>query len=292
MSARRRRTARASITTEASSVGKQSGEERLYKQLIEKIFFDNFTEGAREVVWERSQIQEAAKELGIPLPKNLGDLVYSMRYRADLPQSVQAQAPRGMTWVILPAGRSRYRFVPARSAWFEPRENLSETKIPDATPGIIARYAFTDEQALLAKLRYNRLIDIFSGVTCYSLQSHLRTAIPDVGQVETDELYVGVDKRGAHYVFPVQAKGARDRLGVVQVWQDMELCAEKFPDLVCRPIGAQFIADDLIAMFEFERGGRSEHKLDIRIVTEKHYRLVPHSKLSRRELAAYRGRLE
>ena len=46
---------------------------------------------------------------------------------------------------------------------------LAETKIPDATPGIIAKYASTDEQGLLAKLRYNRLLDILTGTTCYSL---------------------------------------------------------------------------------------------------------------------------
>jgi len=49
-----------------------------------------------------------------------------------------------------------------------PNPLLSETKIPDATPGIIDMYALTDEQALLAKVRYNRLVDVFTGVTCYS----------------------------------------------------------------------------------------------------------------------------
>jgi len=39
-------------------------------------------------------------------------------------------------------------------------------------------YALGDEQALLAKLRYNRLLDIFTGVVCYSLQNHLRTNVP------------------------------------------------------------------------------------------------------------------
>ncbi len=58
---------------------------------------------------------------------------------------------------------------------------LSETKIPDSTPGIVMMYALSDEQALLARLRYNRLIDIFTAVTCYSLQNHLRTAVPNVG---------------------------------------------------------------------------------------------------------------
>lgn len=58
-----------------------------------------------------------------------------------------------------------------------PTNMMMETKIPNATPAIIAMYALSDEQALLAKVRYNRLVAVFTGVTCYSLQSHLRTAI-------------------------------------------------------------------------------------------------------------------
>src|SRR5271157_4057421 len=38
-----------------------------------------------------------------------------------------------------------------------------------------SQYKFTDEQALLAKVRYTRLIDTFLGITAYSLQNHLRT---------------------------------------------------------------------------------------------------------------------
>jgi hypothetical protein len=125
-------------------------------------------------------------------------------------------------------------------------------KVPDSALGVISIYALTDEQALLARLRYNRLLDIFSRVTCYSLQSHLRTTVPNVGQVETDEVYVGVDRRGAHYVLPVQAKGKKDRLSLVQVRQDIGLCRHKFPRLICRPIGAQFMQDAVIALFEFD----------------------------------------
>jgi hypothetical protein len=129
-----------------------------------------------------------------------------------------------------------------------PAPMLAETKVPDATPGLIALYALNDEQALLAKLRYNRLIDTFTGITCYSLQHHLRTTVPSMGQVETDELYVGIDRRGAHYVFPVQAKGGRDRQNIVQIEQDFAMCAMKFPNLICRAIGAQCMQDNLIAL--------------------------------------------
>jgi len=164
---------------------------------------------------------------------------------------------------------------------------MAVTKVPDSTPGIVAKYAFNDEQALLAKVRYNRLVDIFSGVTCYSLQNHLRTTVPEMGQVETDEIYIGVDKKGAHYVFPVQAKGGKDKLNLVQIEQDFAVCATKFPLLVCRPIAAQFMEEGVIALFEFESGENG-----VTISSEKHYKLVPPKDVTDNDLQTYRGRLQ
>ena len=143
-----------------------------------------------------------------------------------------------------------------------------------------------DEQALPACLRYNRLIDIFTGVTCYSLQNHLRTTVSEMGQVETDEIYVGLDKKGIHYAFPIQAKGGTDRLSIVQIAQDFALCADKFPALICRPVGAQFMKDQVIALFEFEQGEKG-----IGISSEKRYKLVPPEDVTKDDLEAYRTRL-
>ena len=91
-------------------------------------------------------------------------------------------------------------------------------KIPDATPEIISAYALNDEQALLAKVRYNRLIDLFLGITANSLQNHMRTTVKGIGQIEIDEVYVALDRRGIQYVIPVQAKGGKDQLSVVQTF--------------------------------------------------------------------------
>ncbi len=256
-----------------------------YAQIIERIFFSHYQEGARDVSFERRDIERAAQELRIKLPKNIGDVIYSFRYRVTLPESVRTRAPKGEEWIIRPAGRSRYRFVATRLAAIVPSEMMAETKVPDATPGVIAMYALSDEQALLAKLRYNRLIDIFTGVTCYSLQNHLRTTAPGLGQVETDEIYIGVDRPGAHYIFPVQAKGGNDKLSVVQIEQDFAVCEAKFPSLICRPIAAQFIAGDFIALFAFEQGATG-----IAITAEKHYRLVPPDDMTAADLDSYRAR--
>lgn len=256
-----------------------------YEQIIEEIFFTHYVDASREVPFEREDIGRAAEKLGIKLPKNIGDMIYSFRYRTDLPQSIRQRSPAGEEWIILPVGRSRYAFVATALARILPNKMLAETKIPDATPGIITKYALSDEQALLAKLRYNRMIDIFTGVTCYSLQNHLRSTVPDVGQVETDEIYVGLDRRGAHFVFPVQAKGGKDILSVVQIVQDLLLCQTKFPTLICRPIAAQFMDDTVIALFEFEKSGTS-----IAISSERHYRLVTPEDVTETDIQQYRIR--
>lgn len=253
-----------------------------YSKIIEEIFFDHYRKGDTRIDFKREEIESAARKLKIVLPKNPGDLIYTFRYRGSLPDSITAKAPRGTQWVIRPGGRSQYRFEVTSISTVEPTKLMAETKVPDATPGIISMYALSDEQALLAKVRYNRLIDIFTSVACYSLQNHLRTTAPEVGQVETDEIYIGIDKRGAHYVFPIQAKGQKDKLNIVQIEQDVEVCKSKFPTLICRPVGALFLEDDLIALFEFV-----DSESGVSIVAERHYRLVPPDEISDQDLITY-----
>jgi hypothetical protein len=262
-----------------------AGGKNRYSQIIETIFFKYFQKGVKEILFERADIVRAAKKLRIKLPKNLGDVLYSFRYRTPLPDTIIGKVPEGFEWIIRPAGRARYKFVLATKSAIVPSKTLVETKIPDATPGVISKYKLNDEQALLAKLRYNRLIDIFTGLTCYSLQNHLRPTVLNIGQVETDEIYIGIDKRGAHYVIPVQAKGGTDKIGVVQIEQDLAVCETKFPGLICRSIAAQFMEEDLIALFECEKTEEG-----IRVSFEKHYRLVNPKNLTTEELESYRKR--
>lgn len=256
-----------------------------YGQIIEKVFWKYYQEGERKVTFERSDLIQAADELNIKTPKNIGDILYSFRYRTPLPKSILEKASEGYEWIIRPEGKARYAFVLTSHNRIVPSGMLVETKIPDATPGVISRYAINDEQGLLAKLRYNRLIDIFTGLTCYSLQNHLRTTVPGLGQVETDEIYIGLDKRGVHYVLPVQAKGGTDQIGIVQIEQDFAVCAAKFPDLFCRSIAAQFMGNSVIALFEFEQTDAG-----IALAVEKHYRLVRPEDISGDELARYQER--
>ncbi len=103
-----------------------------------------------------------------------------------------------------------------------------------------------------------------------------------MGQVETDEIYIGLDQQFRQFVIPVQAKGKNEQISEAQIGQDIAVCKAKFPALICRPVAAQFIENDVIALFEFVR---SENTIVVR--EERHYRIVPNEMLSDEEIKAY-----
>lgn len=260
-----------------------SSETNRYKVLIERIFFDHWEKGATEFEFVRDEIKSKADQLKIELPDNVGDIPYSFRYRTPLPQSIIDTQRAGLEWIIEGAGRSRYRFKLVPATRIKPREDLVRIAIPDATPEVIRAYALDDEQALLAIVRYNRLIDTFLGLTTYSLQNHLRTTVKDIGQIEIDELYIGLDKQGCHYVIPVQAKGGRDQIGVVQTTQDIRFVEQRFSGMRCRAVAAQFMEEGVIALFELTIQGN-----EVKVVEERHYKLVPADQLDAGAIRNYK----
>ncbi len=253
-----------------------------YRLLIEKIFFEHWKKGVGEFVFARTELKETAEQLGIELPDNLGDVIYSFRFRTALPDKIIETQPKSKEWIIEGAGRSQYRFKLVKATRIVPNPSLISIAIPDATPEIIRAYRLDDEQALLAIVRYNRLIDIFLGLTSFSLQNHLRTTVEGIGQIEIDELYIGLDTRGCHYVIPVQAKGGKDQIGVVQTSQDFRFAAQKFEGMLCRPVAAQFMNDRVIALFELALQGD-----EVKVVEERHYQLVPAKDIDRDAIRKY-----
>tara|TARA_R110002110_G_scaffold399686_2_gene615680 strand:+ start:724 stop:1521 length:798 start_codon:yes stop_codon:yes gene_type:complete len=263
-------------------MAKAPKKENRYKALIESIFFDHWKKGLKEFKFVRVEIKKKADELNIELPDNIGDVPYTFRYRSPLPDRIIETQPQGLEWIIEGAGRSIYRFKLVPSTRISPRNELVTVAIADSTPEIIRAYALDDEQALLAIVRYNRLIDTFLGLTTYSLQNHLRTTVKGIGQIEIDELYVGLDKYGCHYIIPVQAKGGKDQIGVVQTTQDIRFVEQKFSGMRCRAIATQFMSDGVVALFEL-----TLKEDQIKIVDERHYQLVPADQLDQRAIRNY-----
>jgi hypothetical protein len=259
-----------------------------YEQIIEWVFQQSYRPDRVRLSFNREELVRASEALGLERIRNLGDIPYSFRFRRELPDSIQNTAPAGTEWIIVGAEVGEYQFRLAAPGKIQPTPHIRAVKVPDATPEIVRHYApGTDEQALLTRARYNRLVDIFTGITCYSIQNHLRTTVSDIGQVEIDEIYVGVNKRGTHFVLPCQAKSPGDRFGIVQVIQDIALCQERYPHAICKSIAWQFISDNGVAILELTVT-EDDELLKLNIVEEKHYELVPRTQISDAELRMLR----
>ncbi|WP_216349318.1 hypothetical protein [[Limnothrix rosea] IAM M-220] len=104
----------------------------------------------------------------------------------------------------------------------------------------------------------------------------MRTTVKSIGQIEIDEIYIGLNKVGEHFIISCQAMSIGDRFGIVQVMQDLEFCQQRYADLQCRPIALQFLSVSDIAIIELTI--EQEEELDrLSVVDEKHYGLVKDS---------------
>ena len=52
-----------------------------YQALIQKIFFEHYTDGTEEFGFDREELETGAVELQFKSVKNLGDVPSSVRYR-------------------------------------------------------------------------------------------------------------------------------------------------------------------------------------------------------------------
>lgn len=207
-------------------------------------------EDADRLPFAKSDVERAISDLGLTI-KNIPDIVYTYRSgRSPLPQTILAHG----NWAIEGTGKGKYAFVKlARSPYVDIPTDIEITRILDATPQLVLKYQGTDEQGLLSRIRYNRLIDTFTALTTYHIQGHFRTTVSNVGQVEIDDLYIGIDTDGHGFVLPVEAKSEspKDQLGVVQITQMVKFARQHFPDLIVRPIGVKIMPDGSYVFLEF-----------------------------------------
>lgn len=253
-------------------------------EVIEAVFRKNYRRGTPEVPFTIDDIRQAIAQVSKKRPGYKEDNVPEVRYqytsgRSPLPQAIDKLGP----WMIVGRGKSKYAFVKlAESPIVKIQTDLYTISLPDATPEIVLEYAGSDEQGILAKLRYNRMLDIFLGITCYHLQNHLRTSIKDKGQVEIDDLYVGLNSGGKQYVVPIEAKSAKDHLSKTQIQQAIDFALERYAKLILRPVGIQEMEDESLVLVEFTSKG--SHPDQIKIVEMRRYKLVPMSEVPLGEL--------
>ncbi len=223
-----------------------------YDQVIVRVFerLHKDHEDTERLPFTKLDVERAADDLELVI-KNIPDIIYTYRAgRSPLPNAILDHG----NWAIEGTGKGRYAFVKlTRSPYVDIPTDVEITHILDATPQLVLKYQGMDEQGFLARIRYNRLIDTFTALTAYHIQGHFRTTVPNVGQVEIDDVYIGIDTDGLGFVLPIEAKGEspRDELGVVQITQLVSFAREYFPDLTVRPIGVKIMPDRSYMFLEF-----------------------------------------
>lgn len=238
-----------------------------YDRVLCLVFEQQWKTGAVEVPFSKDDLLDAAATLGLRI-KNAADILYTYRSRRTLPESIS----RHGNWIIASRGSGRYAFtnIQGKSQIIVPPE-LKSFPIPYAVPDIVAAHLPRDEQGLLTIARYNRILDVFTGLACFHLQSHVRTQIKGHGQVEIDELYVGVDKDGRGFVLPVEGKEEGESLGIDKAVSLTLFAKSKYPDLVCRPVAIIREGENQMACVEFEPSTEIEK---VSVVEMRRYVLV------------------
>ena len=240
-----------------------------YDRVIVKLFDDLYDPKTSYVEFTKDQITQVCLAQNINV-RNVPDIIYTYRYRSSLPEAITGRG----NWVIIGKGKGKYAFQKlSRSPYITFQADLETIPIPDATPGVVVKHAGTDEQSMLAKVRYNRLVDIFLSIVTFHLQGHFRTFIQEVGQLEIDDLYVGIDAEGREYTIPVGAKGAdpREKVGITHVSDLIHFGKQNFPNLVLCPVTVKEWEDGSIFMVLFNTADDLEK---IQIKSQKRYKLV------------------
>ena len=241
-----------------------------YDEVIQEVFLRHYAENSNRLPFAKDELVEICLKHGLTV-RNIPDIIYTYRVRKPLPAAILAKG----YWAIEPAGRGQYAFRLLKdSPRFEiPFMDYAPVDIYNAIPEVVEGLLRHDEQSLLTRLLYNRLVDIFTGLTCFHIQNHYRSFVYEMGEVEIDSLYVGVDNRGVLCVLPIEAKSQADSemVGRIQVSQMARLVRQDFSELERRILATKALQDGTIAFAEFSD---DEDPDDIKIISVGRYRLI------------------
>lgn len=206
-----------------------------------------------EIPFSRSHIEDAMEELDISVG-NVPDIPYAYRSRRPLPEEISQY---GYTAVIIDDTREgedpTYMFTKTEQLIPIPevvdQTNQTSTSV---LPEAVRKYIGKDEQGALTQVRYAGLLDDFTGLETYHLQSHLRMRVKG-REAELDDLYVGVDDDGGHHALAVEAKGVGETLNKNQLIRNTRGIEEKsrYPDSV-RTLAVKLDDNGYFYLFEFE----------------------------------------
>jgi hypothetical protein len=206
--------------------------------------------------------------------RNIPDIKYTYDARRDFP----AEIAKFGHWAITGRGKGKYTFerisrnnlirIPGDLEAFQVKREVRK----DQTPSAVAQVLGDDEQATMTRLRYNDLLSAFFGFSTHQVQGHERTNL-SCGQIEVDEVYVGIDG-SKKYIIPISGKGGdKDCLSYTQALNLSIYAQEKsrYRGYFGRPLGVAKQSHGEIFVVEFNCVSRIH---DLKIERVGAYRLT------------------
>jgi hypothetical protein len=183
--------------------------------------------------------------------KNIPDIIYTYRARADLPGEILEHGH----FAIIGRGKGLYAFVKIPKAnRIRIPGRMKERNCKNEIPAWVKPYMSKDEQGMLTTVCANNLVARHLGLKrAYRLQSHLRLGVEQYGQVEVDEVYLGESHKGIHVGIAVEAKDQKenDLLNVSQLFGTSQALRQLFPQIEHRLLGVKPDPQGAICICEF-----------------------------------------
>lgn len=226
-----------------------------YEDTIVQVFENKLDDGyntEEEIPFDREDLQRAMDELDINV-RNVPDIPYAYRSRRSLPDQIEQY---GYNAIILDdtieGADATYLFTKREQLIHIPNtvDGRHQTSVADL-PEPVRNYIGKDEQGVLTQVRYTGLLDDFTGLNAYHLQSHMRMRVNN-REAELDDLYVGVDEEGNHHALAVEAKGVGETLNKNQLIRNTRGIEQKsqYPDSV-QTLAVKLDDDGYFYLFEF-----------------------------------------
>jgi hypothetical protein len=188
---------------------------------------------------------------------NLYDMIYFFKVRAPLPASIRAMGH----WGLDSLGKGYYGFRKLKN---KPQieidfDDIAPVSVYNAVPELIDGYLRHDEQSMLSRILYNRLIDIYIGMSCWLAQNHYRSQIAvqfGSAEVEVDALYAGVDSQGHQHAIGIEAKShaKSEMINRIQLSNMARMLRERFPEAIPIILAVKMLQDGDIGLVRFQDG--------------------------------------
>lgn len=226
-----------------------------YEDTIVRVFENKLEDGFdtdEEIPFDRTDLQRAMDELDITV-RNVPDIPYAYRSRRKLPDRIERHGYNAIILDDQGSADAVYLFTKREQLIPIPDKfDQTHTTTTEDLPDPVREYIGKDEQGVLTQIRYVGLLDDFTGMDAYHLQSHMRMRVSN-REAELDDLYIGIDDGGNHHALAVEAKGVGETLNKNQLIRNTRGIEQKanYPNSV-KTLAAKLDDDGYFYLFEFD----------------------------------------